>query len=127
MKMGDVTDRMSSLPRNHRGVTARNDLAGSSSLGGGVDLKSVLKDVEPLPGSSMFNAKEVDEVMQSTAKIVGDTNVDWMIRLNAVSFGKMPKDCHLIALSFSLCLTPLILCFVPVEKVPELVCRSNTS
>lgn len=83
MKMGDVTDRMSSLPRNIRGVTARNDTAGGAA--GGADLKSVLRDVEPLPGSSMFNAKEVDEVMQSTAKIVGDTNVDWMIRLNAVS------------------------------------------
>ncbi|CAG7826096.1 unnamed protein product [Allacma fusca] len=72
---------MSSLPRN-RGVAPRPDLA--ASMSGSVDLKSVLREVEPLPGSSMFSAKEVDEIMQSTAKIVGDNNTDWIIRLNAL-------------------------------------------
>ena len=48
------------------------------------DLKAILDEVEPLPGSANFSPKEVEETIQSAAKLVGDTNVDWTKRLNMV-------------------------------------------
>lgn len=48
------------------------------------DLKGIMAQVEPLPGSARLTNKEVEEILKSTAKVVGDTNVDWIKRLNMV-------------------------------------------
>jgi len=66
-----------SLPRHRSFVNSREPSA--PPLG---DLKSAIQEIDCLPGSSMLSAKEVDEIMQSTAKIVGDTNIEWIKRLN---------------------------------------------
>jgi hypothetical protein len=83
--MVDVTDRMA--PSRNRGPLVRegSGLSGSSSIGNNTtkDLRTILSEIEPLSG--MLSPKEVDEIMQTTAKIVGDTNVEWTKRLNMVS------------------------------------------
>jgi len=82
--MGDVTDRMAPRSKSTLGVGRGSTATSKSSEPPPTDLKTALKEVEPLKGSSNFTAKEVDEIMQSTAKLVGDTNVDWLKRLNMV-------------------------------------------
>lgn len=65
-------------------VREGSGLSGSSSIGSTTikDLRTILSETEPLSG--VLTPKEVDEVMQTTAKIVGDTNVEWTKRLNMV-------------------------------------------
>lgn len=48
------------------------------------DIRGILAEISPLPGSSNLTSKEVDEIIKSTVKQVGDTNVDWDKRLNMV-------------------------------------------
>ena len=80
--MGDVTDRM--IPRARTAPLRELSNAGSQGQGQPIDLKAILSEVEPLARSSMLTPKEVDEIIQSTAKMVGDMNVDWTKRLNMV-------------------------------------------
>jgi hypothetical protein len=84
--MVDVTDRMAVGSRRPM-VREGSGLSGSSSLGPGPsstkDLRAILAEIEPLGNLS---PKEVDEIMQTTAKIIGDTGVEWTKRLNVVSW-----------------------------------------
>lgn len=81
--MADVPDRAAPGSR-YRMVREGSGLSGSSSVGSTTvkDLKTILSETEPLGG--VLTPKEVDEIMQTTAKIVGDTGVDWIKRLNTV-------------------------------------------
>ncbi len=88
--MVDVTDRLGSSSRYRAAappmVREGSGLSGSSSVGSSTvkDLRTILNETEPLSGC--LSPKEVDEVMQTTAKIVGDTNVEWTKRLNMVIY-----------------------------------------
>lgn len=86
--MGDVTDRMA-MPSRNRLVREGSGMSSSGSSTAGAlankDLKALLNEQEPLSGSSSFSAKQVDEIMQQTAKQVGDVNVDWMKRITMVT------------------------------------------
>lgn len=79
--MVDVTDRMS-VPNRNRGLVRES--SGLSGVSGTKDLRAILSEVEPLSG--VLSPKEVDEIMQTTAKMVGDTSVEWTKRLNMVRF-----------------------------------------
>ncbi|CAL8143600.1 unnamed protein product [Orchesella dallaii] len=81
-KMVDVTDRMA-LPRT-RLVREGSGMSSSGAGGAGSikDVKTILCEQESMPGSSSFSAKQVDEIMQMTAKTVGDANTDWSKRIN---------------------------------------------
>lgn len=93
--MVDVTDRMA-LPSRNRMVREGSGMSGygAGSLGNIKDLRTLLKEQEPLTGSSSLGAKQVDEIMQNTAKVVGDINTDWSKRVSVVS-----KKTHLIELN----------------------------
>lgn len=86
-----MTDRMSSATRT-RLVREGSGMSSSGSTSGGnaglanvKDLKALLSEQDCLPGSSGLSAKQVDDIMQQTAKSVGDANVEWTKRLNMVS------------------------------------------
>lgn len=83
--MMDVTDRMGPPSRYRAPVREGSGLSGSSSIGSTAikDIRTILSETEPLSG--VLTPREVDEIMQTTAKIVGDTNVEWTKRLNMVS------------------------------------------
>jgi len=79
-----VPDRVALSSR--RGMVREGSgLSGTSSVAAPAssnDLKACLAEIEPLEGQ--LSPKEVDEIMQTTAKMVGDNNVEWTKRLNMV-------------------------------------------
>lgn len=58
--------------------------SGGGSLGTIKDLKTLLNEQEPLSGSSSLSAKQVDDIMQTTAKVVGEGGGDWSKRVTMV-------------------------------------------